>query len=483
MNTNKFLKTGIMLIFVLASVKLAAQDTITLTWRAEGTSTKLSLGIYATYGKTFTVNWGDNTVETKTGIGTDLEDYSNHLSLIHTYARADEVYTVVIAASDTDCRFSFFNCASYWSVDWVWVNNHQVLTLNLTDCSALERLQCYGNKLTSLNLKNCSALRSLSCYNNQLSVLDLTGCSALWYLGCWDNQLTILNLSDCPILYALEAQRNQFTELNLNCPLTLESMNCTDNQLSDLNLTGYSSLKYFGCSNNQLTSLNIANCSSLINFYCSDNQLTELHLINCPLLKELRCYNNKLQLSDLYAAHLLIEKQWDKYLGTQNLPSQTISQGDIVDFSAQRIFGGIPTNFVIEKNGVPATLTDYSIDNGKITFNSLGIYTVTMTNTVIVSDTDYPAVVIVEINVGNVGIPENVLSNVKVYPSPTNDILIIECENINTIKLYDMLGKEVLNQTANGKTDINIGHLSKGIYSIQITSDGKIIGNSKIVKQ
>ena len=483
MNVNKFFRTRIMLIFILASVQLAAQDTITLTWRAEGISTKLSLDIQATYGKAFTVNWGDGTIETKTGIEKDLEGQSNYLSLIHTYTETDEVYTIVIAASDDDCRFSFFNCASYWSVDWVWVNNHQVLTLYLTDCSALEKLLCYGNKLSSLNLKNCSALRSLSCYNNQLSVLDLTGCSVLWYLGCWGNQLSTLNLSDCPILYTIETEQNKLTELNLNCSLALESLNCTENQLTDLDLTGYSSLKYLGCSNNQLTSLNITNCTSLINFYCNDNQLTELYFVNCPLLKELQCYNNKLQLSDLYAAHLLIEKKWEKHLGTQNLPSQTVLQGGIVDFSAQRIFGGISTYFTIEKNGVPATPTDYSIDNGKITFNRLGIYTVTMTNDVIVSDTEHPAVVIAEINAGNVAISENILSNIKVYPIPTNDILIIECENINTIKLYDMLGKEVFNQTANGKTEINIGHLLKGIYVIQITSDGNIIGNRKIVKK
>jgi len=46
-----------------------------------------------------------------------------------------------------------------------------------------------------------------------------------------------------------------------------------------------------------------------------------------------------------------------------------------------------------------------------------------------------------------------------------------------------MLGKEVLTQNANGKTEINISHLTQGVYNVQIISDGKIIGNSKIVKQ
>ena len=74
--------------------------------------------------------------------------------------------------------------------------------------------------------------------------------------------------------------------------------------------------------------------------------------------------------------------------------------------------------------------------------------------------------------------------SVKVYPNPANISLFVECEGHSTIKLYDMLGKEALTQNANGKTEINISHLSKGIYIVNIlSSEGRIIGNSKIVKQ
>ena len=93
----------------------------------------------------------------------------------------------------------------------------------------------------------------------------------------------------------------------------------------------------------------------------------------------------------------------------------------------------------------------------------------------------------------NVGIEENFSESVKIiiYPNPTNGKLFIECENIITIKLYDMLGKEVLTQPANGntstpfssRTEINISHLPTGVYSVQVLSDGKVVGNSKIVKQ
>ena len=71
------------------------------------------------------------------------------------------------------------------------------------------------------------------------------------------------------------------------------------------------------------------------------------------------------------------------------------------------------------------------------------------------------------------------------YPNPTNDRLCIESKNFMpiTIQFFNMLGKEVLIQNANGKIEININHLPKGIYNVNVLSDGKIIGNSKIVKQ
>jgi len=61
--------------------------------------------------------------------------------------------------------------------------------------------------------------------------------------------------------------------------------------------------------------------------------------------------------------------------------------------------------------------------------------------------------------------------------------IVVEFVGIATIKLYDMLGKEVLSQTANGKSEININYLPNGVYSVHILSEDRIVGSSKIVKQ
>jgi hypothetical protein len=75
------------------------------------------------------------------------------------------------------------------------------------------------------------------------------------------------------------------------------------------------------------------------------------------------------------------------------------------------------------------------------------------------------------------------LPNVLVYPNPTSNNFTVNVNGEITVKLYNMLGKEVLSQNANGKAIINISHLQNGVYNVQVFSGNKIIGYSKIVKQ
>ena len=88
--------------------------------------------------------------------------------------------------------------------------------------------------------------------------------------------------------------------------------------------------------------------------------------------------------------------------------------------------------------------------------------------------------------VGGVGIAEiSQSAGLRIYPNPTKNSFFVENENGNTIKLYDMSGKEVLTQNINGKTeiDIDINHLPSGIYNVCVFSKEKIVGNGKIVKE
>ena len=387
--TNRFLRNGITIVIalVLFAVKLTTQDTIRFTWSAEWYSGKTFLQqpckriiLQATNGKEFTVSWGDGTI--KTIISDNDNSYLRATILNHTYEKTGE-YSVIITTSDPDCKFTYFDCSG-----------NQLTSLDLTGCLALTRLRCDGNQLTSLNLTGCLALTELDCRRNQLKNLDLTSCSALTELDCENNKLASLDLT----AYS-----------------TLIRLDCNNNQLANLDVSGYSTLTVLYCANNQLKNLNLTGCSTLTTLDCRNNQLTSLDLTACSALQSLKCQNNQLQLSDLFALHLLIDDENYKTLGEQNLPLQTVIVGKEL-FVEQSVFNGIFTSYDISKdkyyddeeyydyedyynydNYEPVPENDYTVIDGKLKFNTVGKYKVTMANEAIVSIDIYPVEVIVEI--------------------------------------------------------------------------------------
>jgi hypothetical protein len=123
-------------------------------------------------------------------------------------------------------------------------------------------------------------------------------------------------------------------------------------------------------------------------------------------------------------------------------------------------------NYTYNENGLPATLQNIFDPIGPSLYGG-DVYTITYKQ------------------IGEASISEIVqnITNINIYPNPMIDKFVIDCENYCTITLYDMLGKEVLNQDINGKSEININHLPKGIYNVRVVSGNKVVGNSKIIKQ
>lgn len=66
-------------------------------------------------------------------------------------------------------------------------------------------------------------------------------------------------------------------------------------------------------------------------------------------------------------------------------------------------------------------------------------------------------------------------SNIKLYPNPATDILVLNAqENIENVQIFNALGQNVWNQTAYS-TDVNIpvSNLSSGLYIIKATINGQ----------
>lgn len=68
------------------------------------------------------------------------------------------------------------------------------------------------------------------------------------------------------------------------------------------------------------------------------------------------------------------------------------------------------------------------------------------------------------------------VSTFKLYPNPTNSILNIEIQNAisnGTLEVYDLLGKQIYNQTiiANNISQIDVANWNSGLYLIKISSE------------
>ncbi|MDR2408863.1 MAG: T9SS type A sorting domain-containing protein [Bacteroidales bacterium] len=213
-------------------------------------------------------------------------------------------------------------------------------------------------------------------------------------------------------------------------------------------------------------------------------QMYSLTLEGCSDLNYFFCENNSLQLSDLYAAHLIINEREAKLFGRQYLPIRFLRGDRTVDFSAQRIFGGVETGFAVWKRGENGDVgnaailnVDYTIDSGVISFINNGHYLVTMGNDAIISHPDYPASVLAEFYVKDVGIFEHALPNTRIYPNPTGNIVYIETENetIPEVKIYSLDGR-LLQQIRNKEIDLST--YSAGVYFLSIS--GKMV---KIIRK
>ncbi len=346
-----------------------------------------------------------------------------------------------------------------------------------------------------------------------------------------------------------------------------------------INTNNCINLEEFYISNNMLTELDLRDNIALKDLICSANQLTHVSIVEKKMVN-IVCKDNRLKLSYLYMFCKQVDDPWGRIFGRQELPSQRIAVGDSVDFSDQKEFGGIKTQFNLYKGtDTPVPPEDYFENEGVITFCKSGSYKVVMTNasiyafqggqpmtiapfqvidfipvekildvptetvvgvllnlylkgtilpnnatyktvvwsvkdagttgatikasklyttnsgtaiiTATIKDgsaigTDYTQDFSVEVSPLSINNPTQELSNITIYPNPTNGELEIESKNlrINKIEVLDIKGKIVLSHPFNILSvnhRIDISNLNSGIYFIKvITTQGEIV--KKLVK-
>ena len=202
---------------------------------------------------------------------------------------------------------------------------NNLITLDLSGCTALTELRCEENKLTTLDVSGCTSLTLLRCSDNQLMGLDVSGCTALAELSCYKNNLTGLDLSACRTsLMWLTCGEDQSTTLDLSGFASLASLRCYGKNLIHIDLSGCSALTSIeglldngylpnnDPSSGSLVTLDLAGCSSLTELTCYNNQLARLDVSGCAALTKLSCHINKLTELDLSGCAALTSLSCDR---------------------------------------------------------------------------------------------------------------------------------------------------------------------------
>ncbi|OFY83986.1 MAG: hypothetical protein A3K10_00460 [Bacteroidetes bacterium RIFCSPLOWO2_12_FULL_31_6] len=324
------------------------------------------------------------------------------------------------------------------TVTYLYVGSRQITDLTgIQDFTALEYLDCNFNQLSSINVTQNTVLTCLITADNPLGTLDITQNSALISLNCWNNQLTNLNITQNTFLKYLSCQWNQLSTVDLSQNVNLIELDCNLNQMIILDVTLNTALTTLNCRGNLLTSLNLTNNTALEKLYCYSNQLTQLNLSQNSVLNDITCHNNQLTCLNIKNGN----NSNFIYFFAHNNPNLTCIEVDNVGWSTSA------------PNWYKDATASYS--------------------------TSCP-------NPCLVGIDENNLSNLSLYPNPTTGKITIDLVEVKQglkATLTNSLGQVIFNQNYGSTNNIDLDlKYPKGMYFLTIKTQGEIITKKIVIE-
>ncbi|MES2573902.1 MAG: T9SS type A sorting domain-containing protein [Bacteroidota bacterium] len=129
-------------------------------------------------------------------------------------------------------------------------------------------------------------------------------------------------------------------------------------------------------------------------------------------------------------------------------------------------------------NTITLSGPDFTGITSPITFRIYGWNAETTGGTFSVDD----VVITGSIAITTLGVNQNEITGLSIYPNPVNKGILYITSNSNTeksITIFDVLGKQVLN-TNTSNNSVNVLSLKGGSYIVKITEDGKT-GTKKII--
>ncbi|MBW8524047.1 T9SS type A sorting domain-containing protein [Chryseobacterium chendengshani] len=176
--------------------------------------------------------------------------------------------------------------------------NNTTFNMSVQNLPNLETLTMFFTPVPSLDLSNKPFLNKIRLEDlHELTNLNVQGCNALFEVQLKDLYLlTSLNFQNLPTLNKVSCYDNSYLQsLNLTNSTNITNLYLSDNNLSVLDISTLPNLTDLNIDDNQLTSLNLSNHLLLQNVTCISNNINNLNIQNTPALKNLNCEWNNLQ--------------------------------------------------------------------------------------------------------------------------------------------------------------------------------------------
>ena len=350
----------------------------TVPWRNSATEFKGTIagkGIVTVYGNSDL--WYLNL---SGGIAPTSFNQEKMLNVVQVNITGANVESIELPALEKMTQFAFNN-SPLKSIDVSKATALTSLTINNTSASK------YEPQLASIDVSKNTELEYLSLQANtnkagKLTSLDLTNNTKLTGMGLYVqyNQLTEVKLPECE-LTTINVQNNKLTSLDLTKLPKLKNLYASDNKLTALDFSKLAAGGDINIYNNELTEVVIP--VTVKTLQAQNNKITKVSVENATG-SNFKLENNKLTFATLPAqpAGMSSASKTKKFTYAPQADIEIEPEGVIVDFSAQAKAKGELSSESSYKEWIEAETvfsltagnealvegTDYTIENGKITF-------------------------------------------------------------------------------------------------------------------
>ncbi len=374
--------------------------------------------------------------------------------------------------------------------------NYFIETLNTSQLSNLEVLNCGINSINFLDVSNNLYLKELRCQYNSISHLNVNSNQNLELLHSYNNSMITINVTGCFALKELNVYQNNLTELNLQNNLNLEDLTTAINPLETINVSNNINLKFLWCSSNDLTTIDVSDNINLLELWCFSNELTSIDVTSNTMLEKLYFGSNNV--SSIEATNLFSLEElsfWGNQITEIDL-SQNIYLKELNCSNNQITSLDVSGNPLLEK--LNCRENDLGYLNIKNENNNGFLYMSATANSnlycIQVDDENFANVqtcnnspywckdeIAVYSEYCNLGVNENEIFSFIIYPNPTSEILNIETQilNIETINIINLQGVIVKEKTNSAQIDVS--DLATGVYFVQVSSEGNSV-TKKFIK-